>query len=480
MRTSPASRSSSAPAKDNQIGTHQVVATGSSVDIVAPDRTVSASPAKGPKRHQAPSRDSRILTQPPGPNGRPVKFGVAPFWKNSIPSKVMKARGWRETEGDDWDFFYADVAWIHENMTYSNGAGFRCTDSQRVNHFPNHVELTQKDLMAKNMKRALRQAQKDGNQADVDAFGCIPLTFTLPADASLMIRAFKDKGGVWIFKPVRGLQGRGIFLVNKLSHIEEWIREQQAAKEREERVVTVVAQQYISNPYLVGGKKFDIRIFALCLSFSPLQAYLYREGFCRFSNSRFSLMKKDLANSQMHLTNHAVQRKDDKYSAVQTDLKWPLRNLKIWLVAHHGLELANQCFGRIQQIIVASLRSVQNVIINDKHCCEMYGYDIMIDDNLRPWLIEVNASPALSASDQADYDLKTRLVDDFFTCVDMEGRFSKYTPPRVGGFDLIVDNNQTVSSPEWPGLSSALGIHNDRIRSLDRLNKTITQRSYQA
>jgi hypothetical protein len=30
----------------------------------------------------------------------------------------MKARGWKETEGDDWDFFYGDVAWIHENMTY--------------------------------------------------------------------------------------------------------------------------------------------------------------------------------------------------------------------------------------------------------------------------------------------------------------------------------------------------------------------------
>ncbi len=39
------------------------------------------------------------------------------------------------------------------------------------------------------------------------------------------------------------------------------------------------------------------------------------------------------------------------------------------------------------------------------------------------WLIEVNASPSLTASSQEDYDLKYRLLEDTLHIVDMEGRY---------------------------------------------------------
>jgi hypothetical protein len=43
-----------------------------------------------------------------------------------------------------------------------------------------------------------------------------------------------------------------------------------------------------------------------------------------------------------------------------------------------------QCFHDIDNILIKSLQSVQKVMINDKHCFEIYGYDILLDSDLKP------------------------------------------------------------------------------------------------
>ena len=67
--------------------------------------------------------------------------------------------------------------------------------------------------------------------------------------------------------------------------------------------------------------------------------------------------------------------------------------------------------------IVHSLKACQNVMINDRHCFEMYGYDIMIDTALKPWLLEVNASPSLSTTTATDKALKTALIGEVLDIV---------------------------------------------------------------
>jgi tubulin polyglutamylase TTLL9 len=59
-------------------------------------------------------------------------------------------------------------------------------------------------------------------------------------------------------------------------------------------------------------------------------------------------------------------------------------------------------------------------MISDKNSFELYGYDVMIDDQLKVWLIEINASPSLSASTEADRRMKVDLLADTCAVIDME------------------------------------------------------------
>lgn len=107
------------------------------------------------------------------------------------------------------------------------------------------------------------------------------------------------------------------------------------------------------------------------------------------------------------------------------------------MITKHGEAKVNELFHDIRSAILRSLLSVQNVIIQDKHCFELYGYDILVDKALKPWLLEVNASPSLAADTPQDRELKYGMLDDVLTLVDMERRLPTQTSLQVQDYPDI-------------------------------------------
>ena len=69
---------------------------------------------------------------------------------------------------------------------------------------------------------------------------------------------------------------------------------------------------------------------------------------------------------------------------------------------------------------------------NRQKCCfELYGFDIMFDQNFKPWVLEVNCLPSLSSSSAFDKDVKTKLVCDALNLLGMRGYNKKVLEKRM-------------------------------------------------
>ncbi|XP_076029175.1 tubulin tyrosine ligase-like 1B [Oratosquilla oratoria] len=402
----------------------------------------------------------------------------------SVLTNNFEKRGWIQVNPDDeWNFYWAGAQTCRS--LFSVDSGYRMNDNQMINHFPTHYELTRKDLLVKNVKRHRRDLEREGSAlAARDSSGryihldFLPTSFMLPADYNLFVEEFRrNPNTTWILKPAGRSQGVGIFLVNKLAQIKKWSRDTKSSFNPALVKDTYVISRYIDNPLLIGGKKFDLRMYVLVTSYRPLKAYLFKSGFCRFCTVRYQQAAQELDNMFVHLTNVSIQKHGEEYNSVHGG-KWPVRTLRLYLESTRGKERTDKLFADVTWLVVHSLRAVSPIMASDRHCFECYGYDIIIDDNLKPWLIEVNASPSMTSTTANDRILKYELIDSVLNIVlPPDGvpnvHWNKIpTPDKYGIFELLIDEElhqqQQEHSNAGPSNTSSKTRHPDRHSSAPR------------
>ena len=153
-----------------------------------------------------------------------------------------------------------------------------------------------------------------------------------------------------------------------------------------------------------------MRIYVLITQMRPLKLYLFKEGIVRFSSERYNT--NTLGNLFSHLTNSSI----NKYAATNisdghgSGLKWSFAQLRSYL-GGSGFDW-EILWAQIEQIILLTCINLCSLVPDLKCCFELLGFDIMLDENIKPWLLEVNSSPAMSMETDVDMLVKPALIRD--------------------------------------------------------------------
>ncbi|XP_035743508.1 uncharacterized protein LOC118451242 [Vespa mandarinia] len=277
---------------------------------------------------------------------------------------------------------------------------------QKVNHFPGTFQVGRKDRLWRNVSRMMTKYGKR-------EFGFVPRTYVLPQDLRCFHQIWEKSGSKekWIIKPPASARGRGIRVVHRWSQI---------PKKR-----PVVVQQYLSKPKLIGGAKFDLRLYVLVTSFNPLKIYLYPDGLVRFASVKYVDDINYLSDRFMHLTNYSINKTSATYTSNNCadscfGHKWTLRTLWSYLEREHVN--VSKLWSSMKDIVVKTMIAGESSIntlgrpnMQSRYCCyELFGFDILLDEQLKPWLLEVNISPSLQTSSSLDDAVKGPLIKNVF------------------------------------------------------------------
>ena len=98
-------------------------------------------------------------------------------------------------------------------------------------------------------------------------------------------------------------------------------------------------------------------------SYNPLVVYLYRNGFARFTHARYDESK--ITDAEVHLTNVAIQKLCANYDE-NIGGKWYLDRLKSYLLSKYGEKEVNDCFWKIQLLIIRTLEAMVKLMATDR------------------------------------------------------------------------------------------------------------------
>jgi len=200
----------------------------------------------------------------------------------------------------------------------------------------------------------------------------------------------EGESNLWILKSSHGSKGDGIRITG------DW-RAAVGHVDSQTEPFAWVVQRYIESPFLIDGRKFDIRVWVLLDS--QMKVWIYREGVMRTSSARYN--SRDLSDPMAHLTNHAIQEKGPRYGAFERGNEMWYDEFDSYLreVTGGRKTFAKDVEPQIHRCVGQTIHAGKSHLHAPQlpmHCFQLFGFDFMLDDRLKLWLLEVNGSPMIA------------------------------------------------------------------------------------
>ncbi|XP_015215096.2 tubulin monoglutamylase TTLL4 [Lepisosteus oculatus] len=325
-----------------------------------------------------------------------LKWKMSTVTPNVVKHTIARSHFKASKKSYDWL-----GCWGH----HMKSPGFKAIrEYQKLNHFPGSFQIGRKDRLWRNLSKMQARFGKR-------EFNFFPQSFVLPQDIRQLKKAWEESGSKqkWIIKPPASARGIGIQVIHKWSQLP--------------RKRPLLVQKYLHKPYLISGNKFDLRIYVHVTSYDPLRIYMFTDGLVRFASCKYSSSMKSLSNKFIHITNYSVNKNNSAYQPNSDDKacqghKWALKAL--WQYLNSKGVNTSLIWEKIKDIVIKTIiasdpyvNSLVKMHVRCPYSChELFGFDIMLDENLKPWVLEVNISPSLHSNSPLDVAIKGQMIRD--------------------------------------------------------------------
>lgn len=132
----------------------------------------------------------------------------------------------------------------------------------------------------------------------------------------------------------------------------------------------------------------------MVVDFDPIEIWFFEKCYIRLSTGSYDL--KDIKNRFKHLTNNSVNKKAENFVKEEGFLRQ--EEFRTYIDNQRGEGSFKKIQEQMKQQVIASILAAEDGIVARQNTNSIFGYDFCIDESLKVWLIEVNASPDFSYS----------------------------------------------------------------------------------